>query len=95
MKALVLAAALSSFSLSPVLASEEGGKTETPGEAARAGIEALMRALEIMMDSIPTYELPELLPNGDIIIRRVPSDGEDDDDQGEDGDDEAIEETRT
>ena len=43
------------------------------GEAedmAREAIEQLMRALELMIDSIPQYELPEINDNGDIIIRR-------------------------
>jgi len=29
-----------------------------------------MRALELMIDSIPQYEMPEIEENGDIIIRR-------------------------
>jgi hypothetical protein len=26
-----------------------------------------------LMGSIPQYQLPEVLPNGDIIIRRIPT----------------------
>ncbi len=37
---------------------------------AREAIEQLMRALEMMIDSIPQYEMPEIEENGDIIIRR-------------------------
>ena len=34
-----------------------------------------MRAIELMLEMIPQYEAPEVLPNGDIIIRRKnPSD---------------------
>jgi hypothetical protein len=29
-------------------------------------------ALRLVMRAIPQYELPEVLPNGDIIIRRIP-----------------------
>lgn len=39
-------------------------------DMAREAIEQLMRALELMIDSIPQYELPEIDENGDIIIRR-------------------------
>ena len=37
---------------------------------ARESIEQRMRALQLLVDSIPQYELPEMLDNGDIIIRR-------------------------
>ncbi len=43
---------------------------ETPGELAREGMERLVRAIELMLEMIPQYEAPEVLPNGDIIIRR-------------------------
>ena len=46
---------------------------DRPGRAedmARGAIEQLMRALELMIDSIPQYELPVIEENGDIIIRR-------------------------
>ncbi|MHA1152254.1 MAG: hypothetical protein ACTSQ7_06235 [Alphaproteobacteria bacterium] len=39
-------------------------------DMAREAIEQLMRALELMIDSIPQYEMPEIKDNGDIIIRR-------------------------
>ena len=45
-------------------------------EAARAFRDALERAMRLMdnfVGSIPQYQLPEVLPNGDIIIRRIPS----------------------
>ena len=43
---------------------------DTPGEMAREGLEQMMRALRLLVESIPQYELPEVLDNGDIIIRR-------------------------
>ncbi len=46
---------------------DERGRAE---DMARGAIEQLMRALELMIDSIPQYELPEIQENGDIIIRR-------------------------
>lgn len=48
----------------------ESPENESPGELAREGIEQMMRALRLLVDSIPQYELPEMLDNGDIIIRR-------------------------
>ena len=46
---------------------DERGRAE---EMARGAIEQLMRALELMIDSIPQYEMPEINEHGDIIIRR-------------------------
>lgn len=45
-------------------------------ETARAFRDALERAMRLMdnaLGSIPQYQLPEVLPNGDIIIRRIPA----------------------
>jgi hypothetical protein len=39
-------------------------------DMAREAIEQLLRALELMIQSIPQYEMPEIEENGDIIIRR-------------------------
>ncbi len=39
-------------------------------EMAKEAIEQLIRALELMIESIPQYELPEINEDGDIIIRR-------------------------
>jgi len=36
----------------------------------REAIDKLMQAMSLVLQSIPQYETPELLPNGDIIIRR-------------------------
>jgi hypothetical protein len=37
---------------------------------AREGMESLMQALDLLLHSIPQYELPMMNENGDIIIRR-------------------------
>lgn len=78
--ALVAAAAIAAMadrSLSEVPgqpASEaEGGKGEPLQEAEQAIVDALRRTLELLQrtfDAVVVYELPEILPNGDIIIRR-------------------------
>ncbi|MEO3431008.1 hypothetical protein AAFN88_19295 [Pelagibius sp. CAU 1746] len=72
MPAAVLGAALL---VTPPLAQAEDLRQEespkdTPGEMAREGLEQMMQALRLLVESIPQYELPEVLENGDIIIRR-------------------------
>ena len=34
------------------------------------GAQRVIGALELLLQAIPQYELPEVLPNGDILIRR-------------------------
>ena len=53
----------------PVLAAAPSER-ERAEEMAKEAIEQLMRALELMIESIPKYELPEVNDDGDIIIRR-------------------------
>lgn len=49
---------------------QEPSDRERAEELAREGMERIMRALEMIMESIPQYELPEVNEHGDIIIRR-------------------------
>ncbi len=42
----------------------------SPGDMAREGMERIVEALRLLLDQIPQYEAPEILDNGDIIIRR-------------------------
>jgi len=37
---------------------------------ARESLDLMMESLQHMLDAIPQYELPEITPEGDIIIRR-------------------------
>ncbi len=46
------------------------GAQERAEKALREGIEGVMQAMELLLGSIPQYEMPEVLENGDIIIRR-------------------------
>ncbi len=39
-------------------------------EALREGAEKIMRALELILHAVPQYQMPEVLDNGDIILRR-------------------------
>lgn len=61
-----------------------------PSELARESIELMMRSLNLLMDSIPQYELPEITEDGDIIIRRKRNTVE-----PEDEDDTELKKTRT
>jgi hypothetical protein len=71
----------------PALAA--GAGEEEPGELAREGMERMLRAIELMIEMIPQYELPEVMENGDIIIRRKNPPTEDDEEEPE------VDETRT
>lgn len=55
-------------------APQSGAQGRGPlGETEEAIVEALKRTLELLsktLDTLTIYELPEILPNGDIIIRR-------------------------
>jgi hypothetical protein len=46
------------------------GVEERAERAFREGAEMILQALELLIGSIPQYEAPEVLENGDIIIRR-------------------------
>ena len=43
---------------------------ERAEQALKEGAEKIMRALELMLHALPQYQMPEVLDNGDIIIRR-------------------------
>ncbi len=62
------------LALPPAVRAQEATPGEpqpgTPSEMAREGLEQMLRALRLLVQSIPQYELPEVLENGDIIIRR-------------------------
>ncbi len=73
----------------PVYAESEEPKEEVAGEldeAAQSVADAaqhLIRALEIVIDNLPQYAPPEILENGDILIRRLPSKSETEEGDGE------------
>ena len=69
----LMAASLIAISLALPLganAAEEPSQRERAEAFARQGMERLMQALDLLMESIPQYELPSVEENGDIIIRR-------------------------
>jgi hypothetical protein len=57
---------LSLWGLAPSYA--EG--TEDAERLAEQGLARILQALDLLMKTIPQYSAPEVLPNGDIIIRR-------------------------
>lgn len=57
----------------PTQAQQPAPKDQSQSEAETAlkeGIQTILRTLEAMFKSIPQYEMPEVMDNGDIIIRR-------------------------
>jgi len=53
------------------LAQDKPGNTPPTGPVDEI-LEDVLDALRFVLRAIPQYEMPEVLPNGDIIIRRVP-----------------------
>ena len=45
---------------------------QSPGQQLDSAVEHVLDLLRTLLRSVPMYEAPEVLPNGDIIIRRVP-----------------------
>ena len=65
-------------------AAQEQSPQERAEELAQEGLDRLLLALDALLEAIPQYELPEVLENGDIIIRRSrPGDEELPDDMDE------------
>ena len=61
----------------PAFADSHGKpKPETPSEMIGEATRTILKAFELMMRSIPQDEVPEILENGDIIIRRKRPDAE-------------------
>ena len=80
MKQIVTFAAAASFAALPVMAEEQGEMSEgldLLSEGTKLLLRGLMsemepafRELEEALDNLNAYHPPEILPNGDIIIRR-------------------------
>ena len=47
---------------------------QLPEKLIEDGIKMILNALELFIQKMPNYEKPEILENGDIIIRRVKPD---------------------
>lgn len=83
----------------PQAVADEGGAPSNenakpgPSELAREGVDNLLKALDRLIGMIPQYEMPEVLENGDIIIRRRNPEPEGDEEPAEPKPD--VTETRT
>ena len=53
-------------------ATAESDLPERAEQALRESLQKFMRTLEWMIRAFPQYDVPEILDNGDIIIRRKP-----------------------
>ncbi len=69
--ALALVGALAAGAPGPVLAHQPGEGQKTPEEMLEQGTRDILRAFELFLMTIPQYSPPEILDNGDIIIRRL------------------------
>ncbi len=68
--ALVLALTVPAAPIPPVQPAW-AGEDRSVEELARLGLEQMLKAFEKLLASIPQYAMPEILENGDIIIRRI------------------------
>ena len=69
----LLAAVLSAAVPGLPASAQDATQKEPLGDTEQAIVDALTRTLELLsrtFDQVMIYEVPELLPNGDIIIRR-------------------------
>lgn len=67
----ILAAAATAWCLATPAAADD----DLLPDASEA-LQGLLMLLEGIIEAVPQYELPEVLENGDIIIRRVPAEPE-------------------
>ena len=44
---------------------------KNPEDMIEGGLKMILNALQLLLKSLPQYKLPEVLENGDIIIRRI------------------------
>ena len=49
-------------------------QNEDPNEMIHDGVNMILNALRLILKSLPQYKAPEVMGNGDIIIRRVQPD---------------------
>ena len=67
----VLAGALVAALAGPALAQDTAPNTDDAQKMAVDGLSKLLDALDLFVKSVPQYSAPEVLPNGDIILRRL------------------------
>lgn len=73
----LLAMAMLALPLGEARADSLQDNTEEAERLAGEALTKIMRALNLLIDTVPQYAAPEVLPNGDIILRRLrPNDHE-------------------
>lgn len=70
----LLLAGAAAPAFAPALADDSDRKRAE--EMAKQGIQNLLQAMELLLQTIPQYEMPVIDENGDIIIRRKRPKGE-------------------
>ena len=68
---LAAALLLGSIALGAPAALAQDSTMQDAQKQAVEGIGKLLEALQMFVKSVPQYSAPEVLPNGDIILRRV------------------------
>ncbi|HJR21596.1 MAG TPA: hypothetical protein VJ822_08255 [Dongiaceae bacterium] len=67
----LFALALLSVPLAGASAESLQDNTKEAERLANEALTKMMRALDLLIMTVPRYAAPEVLPNGDIIIRRL------------------------
>ena len=74
----LFALALLSVPMAAASADSLQGNTKEAEQLANEALTKMMKALNLLIMTVPRYAAPEVLPNGDIIIRRLdPEESED------------------
>ena len=95
MRAVVCGVVLSAaLAMTPAVAQDQQQSLDEAERMAMDAIARMMDALGLFIDSIPQYEAPEVLPNGDIIIRRIHPESESGPEL-QDGEEPEVDETAT
>ena len=68
MKKLVLSGFVALMLTNPTLSYAQSN--QPPDQLLENGVKMILDAMKIFIQSLPQYETPEVLDNGDIIIRR-------------------------
>ena len=91
----VCVASTLALSAAPALADDDQDKADEQKamELAEEAAQKLVLALELMIQAIPQYAMPEVLDNGDIIIRRIYPEDKVDEGSEDDSDGDGVEET--
>jgi hypothetical protein len=67
----ITASALALGLAGPAFAQDTAPSTGQAQQLAVEGLSKLLDALNVFVKSVPQYAAPEVLPNGDIILRRL------------------------